>query len=477
MENNIEVPVTKEKIYTAVVYTDGSCGPGNPSFYGSGVHGYLYTEDDIKEKLNDVPNGYVTCTKGYVKIDLAKNLIKVLPSFYINGIYSYPTIGTNNMAECKAITTTLRKLLDSNYNIKHFMVKTDSTYAKGMFEKVIYEDIKKDDVLDKPNSDIWLIVIELVKECHERGIELEMIKVLGHSDVLGNILTDSLANVARHNSTQQKIGDFLSIIPNSKYWKPNIKKEPFLNVKSLFFTHSEREKNPNRYTIMNYNTDNEIGTNDNSALFGLLYTKEGLFKEIEEILDMDKKLVNYQYTLSELNIKTFYSQEHYVYKEAFGDMIYVPNKKENGYNIFDLNLTFSTFQGLAKVAYNRTLTLEKSYENYITFLAGDKTESEFIDITDMIYEINPKGKRVCKLDQKEKFLTYIYKHNNKDVKINLSLGTELIDRNTLKNIEKDIKHVYLEIDKKDKILQTNIIVATEDVIGVYTNFFTRNIII
>lgn len=470
MENN-------EKIYTAVVYCDGSAGPSNPGFYGSGVHGYLYTDEDIKEKLNDSPNGYVMCTKGYVKIDLAKNLPKVLPSYYINGMYSYPEIGTNNMAEARAISTTIKLLLESGYNIKKMIFKTDSNYAKGIFDKVSVEDYLISEVHMKPNSDIWFDVIDLYKELVKNNIELEMIKVLGHSDVLGNIITDSLANVARYSSEQKNIGNFFKITPGNKYWKPNIKKEPFFNVKSLFFTHVDREINPYRYTIMNYTTSNEIGTNDNSALFGLVYTK-GQFEDIEYILDLDKKLCNDNYTLSELNMSTYYSQEHNFYKENFGDMIYVPNKKDTGYNIFDMPLTFSTFQGLAKVAFNRTLQLEESYLRYIAFINKTKeVETEFIDITDLIYKVNEKGKRVCFLDQKEKFLEYTYKHEKKDVKVIISLGTEIMDRNTLKNIEKEIKHVYLEVIKKDKILQTNIIIATEDVIGVYTNFFTRNIII
>ena len=472
----MEIEVKEEPLYTAVVYSDGSAGPSNPGWIGSGVHGYLYKDDDIKDKLNDAPNGYLTCTKGYVKVDLAKNLTKVLPSYYINGMFTLDRIATNNVAEARAMTIVTRKLLESDIRLKKIYIKTDSSYAKGIFDRLIMDEYKLEELSLRPNSDIWFEVLDLLKELSKNNIEIEIIKVLGHSDVLGNIITDSLANLARYNSERNVIGDFFKITPNNKYWKPNIKKEPFLNVKSLFFNHADRDINPYRYVIMDYNTTNEIGTNDNSALFGLIYTK-GQFTEIEEVLDLDKQLCNHNYTLSELNMSTFYSQEYNYFKEHFGDMVYKPNKRETGFDIFDLPLTFSTFQGLAKVAFNRTLELDTTYKNFITFQAGDETpNSEFIDITNLIYKDNEKGKRNCFLGQNEKFLNYTYNHNGKDVKVTLSLGTELPNRNILKNIEKEVKNVYLEIVKKDKILQTNVIVVTEDIIGVYTNFFTRNII-
>lgn len=467
-----------KKDYIAVVYSDGSAGPSNPGFIGSGVHGYIYSKEDFVDSLKDSPNGgYTITTKGYEKVDLAKNLQKVNPSFYINGIYTYNLISTNNVAEVRAVTVTIKHILSSELNITKVIFKTDSMYVLHIFRELMIGN--DENIHLKPNSDLWLIAKKLLEELNNKNIKLEFIKVLGHSDVLGNIITDSLANVARYNSEKENYGECFNIIPNNKYWKPNIKKNPFLNIKYLFYTHTDRELNPYRYVIMDYASDNEVGVNDNSALFGLLYTK-GQFQEIEEVLDIDKKISNGVYSLSELNLKTLYSTEHKLYKEIFGDMIYVPNKKNNGINILFNNLTNVTFQGLAKLAFNRTVELEQCYKNYMEYCTEDNySKSEFIDITDLIYKTNEKGKRVCILDQKDKYINYNYKNEdtNKVEKIIISLGSEIIDRNTLKNIEKDVHNVYLEVIKKDKILQTNTLIITDDVIAVYTNFFTRNRII
>ena len=41
--------ITEDTLFTAVLYTDGACA-GNPGFYGSGVHGYIYRDEDIEVK-------------------------------------------------------------------------------------------------------------------------------------------------------------------------------------------------------------------------------------------------------------------------------------------------------------------------------------------------------------------------------------------------------------------------------------------
>jgi regulatory protein YycI of two-component signal transduction system YycFG len=50
-------------------------------------------------------------------------------------------------------------------------------------------------------------------------------------------------------------------------------------------------------------------------------------------------------------------------------------------------------------------------------------------------------------------------------------------RNNLKKLEKTIGGVYLYLNKKNKVIEYSTIVDTEDTLAVYTNFYTRNIIL
>ena len=83
------------------------------------------------------------------------------------------------------------------------------------------------------------------------------------------------------------------------------------------------------------------------------------YQEIEKILDIDKEVVGSLSTLSELNLGSYYNRNFRHYKSLLGDEIYKPNKYRTGVAYLDSYLTLRTFQGLAKLTYNKTLELEK----------------------------------------------------------------------------------------------------------------------
>ena len=101
----------------------------------------------------------------------------------------------------------------------------------------------------------------------------------------------------------------------------------------------------------------------------------------------------------------------------------------------------------------------------------------YIDITDMIYEVNPKGKKICTVSQLAKSIDFKTKVDGKDVKICLMLGIELLTRNNLKRLEKEIKSVKLELVRKNKVLETTVIIDTENITACYTNLYTRYIVL
>jgi hypothetical protein len=62
------------------------------------------------------------------------------------------------------------------------------------------------------------------------------------------------------------------------------------------------------------------------------------------------------------------------------------------------------------------------------------------------------------------------------MKIVIALGTELLTRNNLKRLEKTINSVQVELVRRNKIIQVTTIIDNEDLIGIYTNFYTRNVV-
>ncbi len=119
------------KLYRAVVYTDGSCGPGNNSFYGSGAHGYIYCTDTLGKQTSNRPTKNSITDIGYISADeLAKDPgNNVTPEYYISGCYSFDGISTNNVAESLAVNMSIENLINKETDIV-YKIKDDKIGQK-----------------------------------------------------------------------------------------------------------------------------------------------------------------------------------------------------------------------------------------------------------------------------------------------------------------------------------------------------------
>ena len=498
----------KENVFRAVVYTDGSTY--HPSYrdigyIGSSAHGFIYNVENIGFPNKDNPSSSIsTTTAGYAT--MVNNDVKVTPDVYIDALYPRDELLTNNVAEVTAIYLTINKLLNTDYKLDTIYIKSDSSYAIHIYEELLYANPTK--IEDKKNGDLWCLIRDQLMTCQDKSITVKMIKVRGHSGNFGNDIADILANHARYLSEQYietkkiKINkEYFFLTDGKKYWKPNIEKNPFLTCKSLYFTQYDRqiakEKDIDpRYAIMDYPTSKELGVGTNEALFGLLYVKrdenknilDEEFQTIEKILDRDKEIVGSISTLSELNLGSYYNRDFKHYQNLLGDEVYRPNKYGSGVSYLDSYLTLRTFQGLAKLTYNKTLELEKVYEKYInndfselTDVGDDKYYK--IDITDLIYKEVftkakvPVAKKECIVGQKDKSIDKILEYDKQKIKVCINLGTEIIPRNNLKRLEKEIKGVYLCLYKHKKVIQFSCIVDTDKTLAILTNLYTRNILL
>ena len=473
-----------ENIYNAVMYTDGSCySPlGNGIGYtGSSAHGYIYSHDNIGVPNKDNPSSNLfTTIKGYANVLSSEH--KVTPDSYLDMAFVYDAGQTNNVAEIKAIYNAIDYLLKLDKKFNTIYIKSDSSYALHIYNETMYGS--PTDIENKKNGDLWVAILAQVELARSKEVKLVLIKVPGHAGILGNEIADSLAKQARvmsekviEKTDESLFKDYVLVSSGKKYWKTGKEKNPFLTVKSLFFT-SDLEKN--EFAIMDYPTNKEIGVGTNDALFGMLFVKNSTpeFEDINHIISLNNKVTKGYDTLSEVNMATFYSRIYEHYKKMFGEEIYRPNKNKSGINVLTLPISGRTFQGLAKLAFNKTITLKNSYVNFIKHEANEEIKDvSYIDITDMIYEVNPKGKKVCTVSQLAKSIDFKTKVDGKDVKICLMLGIELLARNNLKRLEKEIKSVKLELVRKNKVLETTVIIDTENITACYTNLYTRYIVL
>ena len=181
-----------------VLYTDGGCRP-NPGYGGSGIHGYLYTEEVPKKGAGQGLN--ILTAEGYVvKSEVPDMLIppvEVTPIEYYDGFVSFSNAITNNVAELTATTEAL--IHAKNMNVDRVLIQTDSEYVRKGVEGWIKIWPKNNwllrDSTPVKNADVWKRLVATKNELEERGVIVEVKWVRGHDGLLGNEMADRLATI------------------------------------------------------------------------------------------------------------------------------------------------------------------------------------------------------------------------------------------------------------------------------------------
>lgn len=464
--------MSENKIYSGVFSVDGSAYP-NPGDYGYGVHGYVFESDTIA-KNNDRPTTHHTTNTGYVpREEIGRSTSKeVKPTHYLDMIGSYNNVGTNNMGELLAIVEVIRFFNDNlDVNVTNIIIQSDSTYAMGACNAMIAGKTHWN-VPDKPNLNILIDMNNVVTAALARGVKIELVKVKGHSGDLGNHLADRLALLGRVNSSRG-IYTLKSNFRAGKYWKLKDDKHPFINVNHLFFTNEERKENS--YIIMDYPTDIELGKKTNESLYGVVVMKEPI-ELVDDVVKSFNTNMKSLSMLSSIKVSSLVSQYHLVNREAFGNDIYMYNKRGNELNVMD-NLPLANNilpAGLATQMYTKTLNLRAIMESYIN---NDSTTVRTMhDVTDMFFGLDNKDKPVCILENGAKMIKLDITVNKKKYTVPMMMGIDIIPRNNIKRLEKLNPKVTIVTDVlAGKVIEYYTVIECDDGIAIYCNFYSNKI--
>ncbi len=459
--------------YTAIAYTDGSANP-NPGLYGGGCHGYLFSKDDYK-KNSDAPNGFVVTNEGYKeKRELNDNIRVVKPSYYYNSIYPYGTNGTNNQAELRAITDTIM-LLTSEYPVNKIIIYSDSAYAIGM-HMVISKDLVERKWLDpkRPNMNIAAEHADVLLTV--KDVDIDIRKILAHGTAIGNNTADRLAYAAREASRSRSAVTKYKFY-TGRYWKDKITPHPMLNFKQIYFNSGiAPDTSENIYVIMDYPKDVEVGNKSNEPLFGISIFKNKV-DYINNIMDLYLRKTQVIQTLMAVDLRVVHSQPHLKMTEVLG---------ENAYNIVNRNrlwlldedtvVTPITPVGLARAAMSKTLNMYTRYREHLATEGMDNKVMLSVDVTNQLYDINPKGKLVFKYLANIPGPKVSINLDNRDIDITLVYGKDILTRNQLKQLEKYTPKIYLAITRlSDKSFEYYTIIETSEASGIYGNYYINKV--
>lgn len=475
----------KNDKYTFIVYTDGSAAP-NPGFYGSGVHGYGYKEEDIDVKNTDMPPlGQTPTINGYMLVENVKNNVKVKPvkpSIYLNGMCCFgEDVSTNNVGEILATSKIINFIMNSEYDTGTIVIKSDSEYTLGIYDKLVNPDKYPGfdfRTANVKNSKYYELIEALLVILKEKGIELKLNKVKAHGTDFGNNMADDLAVTARIKSSEGVEGDFMKFYTEGKYWKPNIPRHPLLRVKQVFFSHYDRKYDADIYPIMEYDKDTDVGTKTNNSLFGIIKLKKENSKALDELIAYDASVTGGISRLSYIDVTMLHSPKFHVMSQLCKNNILTKRKSAVSLLSYDVISAPTTPQGLAKIGLDLTNSLNATMKKYLSYKEDKATfkDTEFLDITDVVYEVTEK-KYILKLDAKAGFIDATMPINGKDRVIKITLGKEILDRNTLKQLEKKKPKVLVALTKKTEMTYDyKTIIDLDDELGIYTNFFTTVIV-
>lgn len=474
--DTLKEDITEE--YTVVGYTDGGAIP-NPGFGGSGIHGFIYSNKNIEAKNTDTPPGGNVITEiGYMLKDMHRGtehkLVK--PTDYFNGIIPLGGGTTNNQAELYATIFLIREMLKIEHNVKHIIIKTDSEVTISVYSKV------KQGVSISPstkNLEYYNEIGVLLEEIKEKDISVRFIKVKAHTDEskdknkifhLGNVIADGLATtgvVASSNGIQEPVFKFNG--EKNKYWKPTIRKHPFLRVRQIFFTHADERDS---YAIMDYHKDVELGKKTNAALFGVVNINKENRETIDKIVEVDND--SKTAVLRYIDMGAYYNQ-HYLALKDIGDMIYTKKSKILKVTGMLPIVRQAYPQGTSKAIFDLTTSLRDNLEEF-----NKKEENPYIiDITDQFFKKNEKGKMICTLGTNDKTVKIKLNIDGKATKTVLTLGRELPDRNTIKGLEKYNPEMFIFLTKESSKAYRfkNIINLDTGEQAIYCNFFTSLILL
>lgn len=456
-----------------VVYTDGSARP-NPGNIGWGIHGYIY--QNITDKPIVVQKHSIT-NQGYLYPEKFKKSTQLVqPIEYIDIVGSLDTCcGTNNQAEINAIKTVLETL--QNKELTSLLLMSDSEYSINIINDYIKSNKRTG---YSANLNLWNDVYDLLDVYIESNIRMTFNWIKGHSDNVGNDISDYLSVIGTNHSIDEKQILDVKYSPAKKYWNIDIEDNPLLSFNRCYFNSQRRFNIIGQYFIA------DPGPND--LLLGKRTSETGLAvvklktpdPTIEEIKERQFSISGDLSNITMINLDRVYTPNIYKYLQNYGRYCLIKNRRFNSLDFVDnkpLTVEINPV-GLSLKAIEAFNVLEDLLDNYEK---NNNPNISVYNITDDFYEIETTKKKTSLVLKKEhgvgtKNLFTKITIDGKDIKVPIILGIDLPDRNKLKRLEKYNPIIKLIIWSQSPISFRYCYLIDSDIgIGIWSNYYADRI--
>ena len=288
--NGKEVTADEEKAADQgmVLYSDGGARP-NPGFAGWGLHGYLY-ENVVPKKGSGNPTQLPTA-KGYIPKGTADKSQEVKMISYFDGFGSLMPGSTNNMGEMYGALHAMRHA--AQFDIKKLNVYTDSKYVIGGVEQYMHKwkmnGWKKGDGSEPSNLDDWKNLDAAYSALKDRGVEVKFNWIKGHNDNFGNEKADVYATMGVMLSKATKTTrSEVTTTASDGYWKYDTDRHPMVAASRVYFNSLGDYIRPGHYDLGEHGKDDDLlGTRTTDGAYSVVRLQKP-----EEIIEFYRNLAS-----------------------------------------------------------------------------------------------------------------------------------------------------------------------------------------
>lgn len=480
-----------------VMYTDGGARP-NPGFGGSGIHGYMYSEELPKKGAGQGDN--ILTADGYIQKstipDMVVPPVEITPIEYYDGFVSFADAITNNVAELVATTKAL--IHAKGLNVDRVFVQTDSEYVRKGVEGWISiwqkSGWKTRDGMEVKNVEVWKELAAAREELQNRGVKVEVKWVRGHNGNLGNEMADRLATLGVMKSRAERRNfETLESSPPEGYWKTDNERHPFIASRNIYFNTGVDRHEPGTYYTGDHGSEDDVyckRTSDGSFAMIMLKTPNPL---VEKVIAHQQQMAGGDEHLVMMRLDNMFRPDTFNELTAWGSLAMVQNDMDRldlyclDHSKDDPHPMTREFKPakLAMRAVETTAMLEEKLNDFLS----NNGKVQVTDLTSILYETvsktPKKGDPVVSLKFNSKFnvgfaalpVEARFKGPDgvdKSAPIILSLGIDMLPRNPLKRLEEmnPVVSLITWSDSEDVFRYATVIQANGDVgiwAGVYSN--------
>lgn len=476
--------MTEQTEYSFVAYTDGSARPTNPGYGGSGIHGYLYSNQPTNKGIGNTD--WFASEGGYKKKkdhpgESSVNIVK-----YIDISKPLVEICDNTEAETTAFIAALTTAPEAlkPYKISKYTIISDHegvvSGANGLLER--WEGLGWRKTNGQPLAQLELKkkMLEVIRQVKTTAA-LEVKWVKGHSGDLGNDSADKLAAVAANRRIKGEFVEQVAVTDPNGYWGFDHDRHPLLGYRTMYMTTIASDHQRGCYFLGSHGKDDKlVGSSMADGFFVYLRLNEPDLV-LEMIRDMQVRLADGECRFAMVHLDTVVSKKVYADLSNYGESAITRNvpERDDLWCIGGVPITRVLEPALlGYTAISNAHVLKQILDNY----EGDKEGLTETDVTDTFFSRDGKGGVVVNKSIPQGSSTLWVKASAQSddgamsIRIPALMGSSMPSRNQLKGLEKENpKVICLTWSENKDVYRYAFVIKTDKATActtaIYTNVF------